>query len=104
MNKKNTSVKCFIFVVMSLILLSLSGAFASAGPVKTINSVTLNGASSVNVAPSQKITASVTATAYGGDEDWHSTRYQIGSGSWVCKNTANHNSGTNTESFNITAP
>jgi len=74
---------------------------------RTIDSAKLNDANSVTVPPSTSITAKVTVTTTGSgtDNDWKSTRYRIEGGSWTCVNTPDHtSSGTNTESFQITAP
>ena len=74
---------------------------------RNINSVTLNGGSSVTVAPGASITASVNVTTKSSDNDWKSTGWRISttSGSLTCVDTPNHtSSGTYTESFSITAP
>lgn len=80
----------------------------SANAARIINSATLNGISSVSVAPSASITASVTVTTSGSgtDDNWQSTSWRIGSsGAFTCYNHANHNNdGTYTEAFAITAP
>ena len=69
----------------------------------SIESVTLNGGSSVNVPPSTSITAAVTVKLTG-SYVWKATRYRIEGGSWNCVNTADYSSGTNTVTFPITAP
>jgi hypothetical protein len=72
-----------------------------------IDSVTLNGASSVTVAPSTSITAAVSATftGSGNNTTWRSTAYTIGALATVCVDTPDHSvNGTFTESFSITAP
>lgn len=70
----------------------------------SINTATLNGSSSVTVAPSTAVSAAVTVVLTAGT-NWQGTSYQIGAGSTVCVDTANHNTpGTYSESFNITAP
>ncbi|MGD0204845.1 MAG: VWA domain-containing protein, partial [Dehalococcoidia bacterium] len=74
---------------------------------RTINSVTLNGGSSVTVAPGASITAAVTVKTAYSDNDWKSTGWRISttSGSFTCVDTPDHtSSGTYTESFSITAP
>jgi len=88
------------FVIISMFLTSAVSA------ARTINSVTLDGASSVNVAPSQSITASVNVTTGGsGNDDWKATKYTIQGQSAVCVNHADHiGAGVYSESFSITAP
>ena len=72
---------------------------------RTINSATLNGGSSISVAAGRSITAAVTVTTDGSDDNWKSTKYQIEDQTAVCVNTDNHNNdGTYTESFSIIAP
>ncbi len=87
-----------------LIFFSFSGKALAA---RTINSATLNGSSSVTVAPSSSITAGVTVTTSGGGpaNDWNSTSYQISGQGTNCVNHADYtNSGTFSESFGVTAP
>ncbi len=76
---------------------------------RTITSVTLNGGSSVTVAPGATITVAVNVNTSGGDNDWESTRYKIGGFDWsdprVCVDTPDHtSSGSHSEIFTITAP
>lgn len=76
---------------------------------RNINSATVNSGATTTVAPAAIVLAGVTVTTTdtGGSttNDWQSTKYQIGANAAVCENTNNHNSsGTNTETFNITAP
>ena len=74
---------------------------------RTINSVTLNGTSSVTVAPGASITAvvSVTTTGTGTATNWQCTSVRIGSGTFTGVNHGNHDTaGTFTETFTITAP
>jgi len=82
--------------------ISVTGAFTDA---RTIDSVTLNGGSSVTVAPNGSITVVVNVTtATPGNPNWGSTRWQIGSSS-ACINHSNHNSsGSYSETLTITAP
>jgi len=70
---------------------------------RTITEVTLNGASSVNVASEESITAAVTVHVdHNSDWNWHSTKYKIGTADAICVDTYNHNNaGTFTESFVI---
>ena len=68
-----------------------------------ITSSTLNGASSVSVAPSATISANVVLTSTSGT-DWSSTSWNINGGSFKCVNHSNHtSSGNYNETFNITA-
>jgi len=76
---------------------------------RNTDSATLNGGSSVTVAPSANITVTVTGTITGGDSgDWHATEWRINTteGSMTCKDTDDHDSaGTfTTEQFTIQAP
>ena len=75
---------------------------------RNINSVTLNGGSSVTVAPGASITASVNVTTKSSDNDWKSTSWRIATSSGpytACVDHTDHtSSGTYTESFSITAP
>lgn len=94
---KITSVIVLIFLFVS------TDVFAG----RTINSATLNGATTQTVAPLATISAAVTVTtANNNDNNWQSTGWRIGnSGSYTCVDHSNHNnSGTNTETFSITAP
>jgi hypothetical protein len=85
-------------------------AFASASA--TINSVTLNGGSSVQVDPGANITVAVTATLTDGTK-WKGTSWGISSGPMVstCVNTKNAKDGTRNnatgvfvETFTVKAP
>lgn len=74
-----------------------------------INSVTLNGVSSVTVLPGASITAAVTATIASnrGHRSWSSTGWRIATtppGSVTCVDTPDHGTGTFTESFTVAAP
>lgn len=77
---------------------------------RTINSATLNGATSVSVAPSVTITAvvNVTTDGTGSATRWRSTGWLISTsppGSVTCVNHANHDAvGSYSETFSITAP
>ena len=77
---------------------------------RTINSVTLNGGSSVSVSPGASITAvvNVTTASSGGNNNWHSTSWLISTtppGTTICVDHLNHDAdGTFTETFSITAP
>ena len=81
-------------------------SFTDAG---TITSVTLNGGSSVSVAPGATITAviNVTTGIGGGDPNWRSSSWQIDTtpGSANCIDHANHDGiGNYSETLTITAP
>lgn len=90
-----------IFVLYLLIGLFCIGIVSAS---RTINSITLNGASSITVVAETSITTNVTVTLTGGD-DWKGTGYKIGDGDWKCSNTHNNlDTGTYTESFEIDAP
>lgn len=74
----------------------------------TINSVTLNGGSSTTVLAGTLVTTTINVTVTGVNT-WGSVGYTIWSlgGSTFsggCANTPDHTSGTNTETFSITAP
>ena len=72
---------------------------------RTINSVTLNGSSSVTVAPSASITALVNVTTNNNNSaNWQGTAWTV-NGVTTCVDTPNNNGvGTYSESFTITAP
>lgn len=74
---------------------------------RTTVSATLNGGSSVTVAPGESITVVVTGNLSSGD-DWEGTEWRINTsapGSMTCENTPDHNSnGTHYETFTVTAP
>src|SRR3989344_5338520 len=67
-----------------------------------INSATLNGTSSVTVAPSATITASTNVTISGGS-NWQSTSWDV-SGVNCVNHTDYTSAGAYNESFSITAP
>lgn len=75
---------------------------------REVVSITVNGSSSVTVYPDQQVTVSVTVNTdwwWYGDDDWRSTAWRLGNGSWTCVDHANHNSqGSHNESFSITSP
>lgn len=97
-------------------LLSLTagaGLFLASGQAhadRIISSATLNGASSVTVAPGATVTAvvNVTTNTTGGNSNWRSTGWSIASpalGALTCVDHTNHDgAGTYSESFSITAP
>lgn len=96
----------FVLVFPLVALLFLFLAPKNAYATRTIDSATLNGSSSVTVAPSASITANVnvTTTAGGGGANWQGTSWTV-NGSTTCVDHANHNAtGSYTESFTITAP
>jgi len=94
----------FCSIVLLFVLFVIS--FSLPQPVqaaRNVDSATLNGASSVTVAPSASITASVTVTTSGTANDWQSTSWDISGAN--CVDHADHTSvGTYNESFSITAP
>lgn len=97
---------CYSIVTL-LTLVSLSPSIAYAD--RTITSVTLNGGSSVSVAPSATISAVVNVTTNNtGSSRWRGTGWLIASsppGADACIDHTNHdNVGTYSETFNITAP
>ncbi|HJW56072.1 MAG TPA: DUF6701 domain-containing protein [Burkholderiaceae bacterium] len=74
---------------------------------RTVNSVTLNGATAVTVATSASITTAIRVTTNGSnsDDNWRSTGWWLSSSANGCVDHANYNSdGTYNETFTITAP
>jgi len=85
----------------------LFSEFAVAG--RTINSATVDGASSTTVAAGDAISTAVTVKTTGNDasNNWNSTGWRIAttSGTYTCEDTSDvTNSGTTTTTFPITAP
>ncbi len=82
--------------------------FIPTGGVVLSVSGSVNGVTQVTVEPSGVIKADITVqrSGSGSENDWESTSWRINEGSWNCADTTNHTigSGTNTESFDITAP
>ncbi len=100
---KNVILGFFLFLVlMTLPLFYPTSVYAA----RNINSATLNGGTSVTVAPSASINAAVTVTTAGpGPTNWGSTSWLIGSGTATCVNHTDHSTaGTYVETFTITAP
>ena len=96
---KSLLVSLFLFVL--LFAWSTQSVFAA----RNVDSATLNGTSSVTVAPSASITASVTVTTSGGANDWQSTTWQVSGQSVNCVDHTDYTtSGTYTENFTVTAP
>lgn len=93
-----------VLIVVSWAVAMIPAAHAG----RIINSVTLNGVSSVTVAPGANINAIVNVTTSGSDNNWESTGWRISTtapGSVTCENHADHtSSGTYSETFGITAP
>ncbi|MFH1065904.1 MAG: MopE-related protein [Nanoarchaeota archaeon] len=87
------------FVVMCLMLSMVTAV--SAG--RTVQDVTLNGESSVDIAAGKAIATDVTVKLTS-SSTWKKTQYRIGSGNYICKNTQDYNSGTHTVSFNVNSP
>jgi hypothetical protein len=78
---------------------------------RTINFATLDGGTTVTVAPGATISAHVNVTTDnggGGNQNWHSTGWRISTtapGAVTCFNNTDHDgSGTYDETFSITAP
>ncbi len=91
---------------LGLLLVAALAAPAATFAAHNITGATLNGASSVTVAPGATISLTVSVTTTNGD-DWTSTGWRLATspGSFTCVDTPNHyGSGTYTETFNITAP
>jgi uncharacterized repeat protein (TIGR01451 family) len=75
-----------------------------AGDAPKLSTALVNGQTQVTVTPYASITVTMKVTTDGGS-NWKSSRYKIGTGSWTCIDTADHNgNGTYTESFIISAP
>ncbi|MGD9118474.1 MAG: PKD domain-containing protein, partial [Dehalococcoidia bacterium] len=93
-----------VLVLLTMLLGTAIPAMAS----QTVNWVTLDGGSSVTVAPGATITVvmNVTTSGSGSSNDWESSGWQIGSSGYTCVDTPDHTypEGTYTESFTITAP
>jgi MSHA biogenesis protein MshQ len=107
----DTVIRIFsLFLLAMTIIVSQLVFPETSHAARTINSVTLDGASSVTVDPSAPITAvvNVTTDGSGPDRRWRSTGWRIATtapGTITCENHANHDaSGTYSESFTITAP
>ncbi|VVB75331.1 HYR domain protein [uncultured archaeon] len=95
----------FLGITLVLIFLISVSAGAYAVDTITINSATLNGASSVIVAPNASITASVNATLNGGPGfKWMATQYQIGSATPICRDITDQHNTTHTDTFSVIAP
>ncbi|MBS1170051.1 MAG: hypothetical protein H6R01_969 [Burkholderiaceae bacterium] len=93
--------RVWLALVAFVCLLAFSGQAQAA---RTINSLTLNGSSSVDVLPGDSITVQVNLRTTSGDW-WQSTAMRIGSGSWVCFYSPSVKTNTTTTaSFAITAP
>ncbi len=104
---KTTALIAGAMLLVSFLLPVIKSNVAKADISKTINTVLLNGSNSVTVSAGETITASINVTSYsgeGGDNEWKSTKYKIGSNSSICINTPNHANGTNTENLSIIAP
>ncbi|MFA5888048.1 MAG: MopE-related protein, partial [Candidatus Nanoarchaeia archaeon] len=98
-----TSKKLALCLVIACFMLSLVAAVISVSSAgRNIDDVTLNGTTSVNVNAGKKITAAVTVSVE--SDNWKKTQYRIGNSSYVCKDTADYDFGTNNVSFNITSP
>ncbi|MCP3684206.1 MAG: VWA domain-containing protein [bacterium] len=93
------------FILVSAMLILLSVSLVAAG--STVNSVTLNGGSSVSVAPGESITVEMFVTTEGAPyNDWRTTQYSFG-GTPVCIGDPEpdfESPGTYDDSFVIPAP
>ena len=93
-----------------LLLVAALAAPAAILANHTINNggTTLDGSTSVTVAPGATISLTVSVTLSNND-DWESTAWRIATssfGTYTCVNTTDHSNpnGTVTETFDITAP
>lgn len=93
----------FSFLGVTFIFWALFCFDAHAG--RTINSITLNGSSSVTTSPSALVTVviSVAVNGNGASNSWDSTQWTIGSET-ACINHVNHSDETTNESFVVTVP
>ena len=96
---------CNIFAGIWLIFVLLICLSHTAYAARTINSITLNGSSSVTVLPSQVINVAVKATVSGNGSGnrWESSLWQIGT-QQACLDHADHQDTTATETFAVTSP
>ncbi|WP_423897061.1 DUF6701 domain-containing protein [Candidatus Pelagadaptatus aseana] len=88
-----------------LLLLVLPIGEALAG--RTIVSVDLNGGAPlpVTVGSGGSVSVDITVSMGGpGNDNWRATQYSFSDGTSGCIDHSNYNSGTETETFNITAP
>lgn len=97
------------YLILVLVLAGLCSGVEKVFASADINSVTVNGGSVVTVAPGTSINVNinVTGSGSGSSNDWHSTGWLVSTtppGAMTCVNTLDHNSGTNSENFSITAP
>lgn len=93
-------------MIKGALLVGLLFSSANLWAAITIDSVLLNGNTSISVAAGDNITVSVTATTSGSgsSNDWESTQYTL-DGNSVCVDTPdNTSSGQHSETFTITAP
>ncbi len=97
-------------VAASVSVMMLATLFAPIAALATITptSATVNGSSSVTVAPGATISATFNVTVSSGMGHWHSSGWRISTtppGSTTCVNHGNHNTnGSYSETFNVTAP
>ncbi|OMH38165.1 LamG domain-containing protein [Motiliproteus sp. MSK22-1] len=97
------------FLKIAILLVSFF-VIGTASASRIINSVTLNGANNVSVSAGDTISASLSVTTSGGANSnaWKSSAWLISTSSgsgFTCVNHGNHNqSGTYSETFDITAP
>jgi len=79
----------------------------TSGHLPRLSSGTVNNQAQVTVLPNASITVTLEVTTNGANDvdDWRSSQYKIGNGSWECVDTTDHTGdGTYTDSFEINAP
>lgn len=92
-----------LVTIAALVLAGVPLHFADAA--RTVNTATVDGASFGAFETSENISASFTVTTDGGDDNWESSAWRIGGGSFTCVNHGDHTTdGTYTETFTIAAP
>lgn len=98
-----------VYTVIASALDGASLAYTTFLDARLVTSATINGGASVSVAPGATIAAQVNVTTDGSGSAarWRSTGWRISAsaGAMTCVNHGNHDgAGSNSESFNITAP
>lgn len=98
-------IRALLWIALCIGLLVVAGGAHAA---KRITSASLNGVSSVTVAPGASISATVNVQIYSvflTSNRWRCTSWRIGSGAYTTVDTKNVNgAGTYSETFGITAP
>lgn len=105
----NLNNQCLVGPLRLVLVLVLMLCANSAHATLVVNSATVDGGASVTVAAGATVSLSITVTSSGGgvSNDWNATGWLIAnaSGSLNCVDHADYtDSGTYTETFNITAP